>query len=101
MLCRFCQKEFRRIKSDQVFCSKICSAMSRSMKNCVDVELVTDSDIFLPTDAPPGSAEKVAILADRVAKCMPLFHKDDRLDLAGLESYERNFSPHHKVRLGS
>jgi hypothetical protein len=39
---------------------------------------------FLPTDAPVGSAEKVAVMAERVAKGQPLWHPDDRVDFSGL-----------------
>jgi len=31
----------------------------------------------VPTDAPPGSPEKIAVLAERVALRQVLFHRDD------------------------
>ncbi len=39
---------------------------------------------FLPTDAPAGSAEKIEILRRRVERGQPLWHRDDRVDYAGL-----------------
>ena len=38
----------------------------------------------VPTDAPPGTAEKVAVLARRVANNEQLWHQLDRLDFGGL-----------------
>jgi len=43
-----------------------------------------ESDDFLPTDAPAGSPAKIQILAERVQRGMPLWHKLDRCDYAGL-----------------
>ncbi|RIK78671.1 MAG: hypothetical protein DCC68_14805 [Planctomycetota bacterium] len=39
---------------------------------------------FVSTDAPAGSKEKIEILAERIAKGMPLWHEDDRIDYTGL-----------------
>ena len=39
---------------------------------------------FLRTDAPAGSAEKIEILRRRVERGQPLWHRDDRVDYAGL-----------------
>ena len=39
---------------------------------------------FLPTDAPAGSEEKIAILRMRVELGQPLHHRYDRVDYAGL-----------------
>ena len=39
---------------------------------------------FYPTSAPPGSVEKINVLADRVKSGHPLWHKDDRADYAGI-----------------
>jgi len=39
---------------------------------------------FLPTDAPAGSPEKVAILTRRVELGQPLWHDEDRQDYAGM-----------------
>ncbi len=39
---------------------------------------------FLPTDAPPGSPEKVEILRKRAELGQPLWHNDDRVDYSGL-----------------
>lgn len=36
----------------------------------------------IPTKARPGSDEKIAVLAERVAMGMPLFHEDDETVLA-------------------
>lgn len=35
------------------------------------------STSFLPTEAPPGSPEKVAILAERLRRGLPLWHPAD------------------------
>lgn len=43
-----------------------------------------ESDQFIPTEAPAGSAEKLETLARRVAMGMPLWHPDDRADYSGL-----------------
>jgi hypothetical protein len=42
------------------------------------------TDDFLPTDAPAGSAEKIAVLRKRVELGEPLWHGDDRVDYSGL-----------------
>lgn len=39
---------------------------------------------FLPTDAVPGSAQKVEVMAYRHAHGLPLWHEEDRLDYAGI-----------------
>lgn len=39
---------------------------------------------FLPTDAPAGSSEKIDVLRERVLSGQPLWHRDDRVDYAGL-----------------
>lgn len=39
---------------------------------------------FLPTDAPAGSNEKIEVLRKRVELGQPLWHRDDRVDYAGL-----------------
>ncbi len=43
-----------------------------------------ESDDFRPTEAPAGSREKIAILAERVQKGLPLWHHLDRSDYSGL-----------------
>ena len=43
-----------------------------------------ESDDFRPTEAPAGSREKIAILAERVQKGLPLWHQLDRSDYSGL-----------------
>lgn len=47
------------------------------------------TDDFHPTDAPSGSAEKVAVLRRRVLLGQPLWHSDDRNDYAGLTGIYR------------
>lgn len=42
----------------------------------------------IPTHARPGSDEKIAILAERVAMGMPLFHPEDATTLAKLNTAE-------------
>ena len=45
-------------------------------------EIEEAADLLTPTDALPGSAEKVEVLADRAAEGMPLFRRHDkRMDL--------------------
>jgi hypothetical protein len=44
----------------------------------------TAGEGFLPTDAPAGSRAKIAVLAERIARGQPLWHKDDRSDYSGL-----------------
>jgi hypothetical protein len=39
---------------------------------------------FLPTSAPPGSPEEIAILRARLEQGQPLWHEDDRNDFAGI-----------------
>ncbi len=39
---------------------------------------------FVPTDAPAGSRAKIDVLAERVRKGLPLWHRDDRNDYSGL-----------------
>ncbi len=39
---------------------------------------------FSPTEAPAGSREKIAILAERVQRGLPLWHPMDRNDYSGL-----------------
>lgn len=36
--------------------------------------------LFLPTDAPPGTEEKVRAMEERRAAGLPLFHDEDSLD---------------------
>ena len=43
-----------------------------------------ETDDFAATDAPAGSKEKIDILAERIAKGLPLWHEDDRIDYTGL-----------------
>jgi hypothetical protein len=42
------------------------------------------ADSFQPTDAAPGSDEKIKLLRDRIAQGVPLWHEGDRRDYAGL-----------------
>ena len=39
---------------------------------------------FDPTDAAPGSDEKIKLLRQRIAMGLPLWHEADRRDYAGL-----------------
>jgi hypothetical protein len=43
-----------------------------------------ESDDFFPTDAPAGSPAKIAILAERIQRGLPLWHTEDRCDYSGL-----------------
>ena len=44
---------------------------------------------FEATEAPAGSSEKLQILAERVAKGLPLWHHEDRPDYSGLTGVVR------------
>jgi hypothetical protein len=44
----------------------------------------TVSSEFDPTDAAPGSQEKIQLLRHRIANGLPLWHAADRSDYAGL-----------------
>jgi hypothetical protein len=39
---------------------------------------------FMPTEAPAGSAEKLAEMARRIEAGLPLWHPSDRADYTGL-----------------
>jgi hypothetical protein len=39
---------------------------------------------FVPTDAAPGSNEKIELLRARISMGLPLWHDEDRVDYAGL-----------------
>ncbi len=41
---------------------------------------------FQPTDAPPGSHEKVAVIVSRVESGFPLWHPLDRKDCTGIDA---------------
>lgn len=43
-----------------------------------------DEELFYPTDAPAGSAEKIEELRRRVLLGLPLWHPEDRVDYGGL-----------------
>jgi hypothetical protein len=47
--------------------------------------LPSPSKLLLPTSAAPGTAAKVAVLAERVERNLPLWHPDD----AKLADYRR------------
>ncbi len=50
-----------------------------------DEDFVTnEGDDFSQTDAPAGSRDKLAIMAERVRKGQPLWHNEDRSDYSGL-----------------
>ena len=40
---------------------------------------------FVPTNLPPGSVEKVALLRQRHENNQPLWHKDDRTNFEGVQ----------------
>jgi hypothetical protein len=46
--------------------------------------LPNPSDDFVPTDAAPGSDEKIELLRKRITMGVPLWHQEDRGDYAGL-----------------
>jgi hypothetical protein len=48
-----------------------------------------DAELWLPTDAPAGSAEKIEVLRKRVELGQHLWHPDDRFDYSGLGALSR------------
>lgn len=44
----------------------------------------SESEEFVPTEAPAGSPEKLEMMAERIAMGLPLWHPDDRSDYSGL-----------------
>jgi hypothetical protein len=46
--------------------------------------LPSPSEAFTPTDAAPGSNEKIELLRMRIAMGLPLWHQEDRGDYADL-----------------
>lgn len=48
---------------------------------------------FEPTDALPGSVEKIAVLAYRAEMGMHLFHRDDRVSYDGVNDYVEKKDP--------
>jgi hypothetical protein len=48
-----------------------------------DFEPISNS-LFLPTDAPAGTPEKIEVLRSRVERGQPLWHERDRIDYGGL-----------------
>ncbi len=44
----------------------------------------SETNDFCPTAAPAGSSQKLAVLAERVALGLPLWHPEDRCDYSGL-----------------
>lgn len=48
-----------------------------------------ETEDFAPTAAPAGSAEKIDVLARRIAQGLPLWHPDDRSDYSGLTGVVR------------
>lgn len=51
-----------------------------------DFEPIVSPD-FQPTDAPAGSQAKLEVLAERIRRGFPLWHKDDRSDYGSLSGY--------------
>ena len=43
-----------------------------------------ETDDFQPTEAPAGSPDKIAVLAQRIELGVPLWHPEDRGDYSGL-----------------
>lgn len=48
-----------------------------------------ENDEFCRTDAPAGSKAKIAVLAERIMRGMPLWHSEDRSDYSGLGGSSR------------
>lgn len=68
---------------------KVCSGLPYRVERPRRIldEIEEDPPInadFHPTDALPGTAEKVAVLAARVLLGQPLWHKDDRNNFRGV-----------------
>lgn len=60
--------------------TKVCAA-TKEDRDHEDVEPVAGPD-FSPTEAPPGSCEKIEVLRRRIERGQPLWHTDDRHDFA-------------------
>jgi hypothetical protein len=48
---------------------------------------------FEPTDALPGSVEKIAVLAYRAEMGLPLWHRDDKVSYDGVNEYVEKVDP--------
>lgn len=48
------------------------------------------SEDYESTEAVPGSSEKLAILADRIRRGLPLWHRGDRRDFENMPSSDGN-----------
>jgi hypothetical protein len=57
-------------------------------------------DLFMPTDAPPGSLEKIQVMRERKSKGFSCFHPEDRLDCRGLHGGREadSIRPRSKVK---
>jgi hypothetical protein len=51
---------------------------------CTEVDFSERTQLGEPTDAPPGSFEKFAVLKERAEAGLSLWHPDDRCDYRGL-----------------
>lgn len=49
-----------------------------------DFDFEPSREAFEPTDAVPGSKEKMQVIMDRLRRGLPLHHPQDRVDLEGL-----------------
>jgi hypothetical protein len=51
-----------------------------------DFDFEPSREAFEPTDAVPGSKEKMEVIIDRLRRGLPLHHPEDRVDLESLSS---------------
>ncbi len=49
------------------------------------------SEVFQPTSEPPGTQQKLDVLAERERLGLPLWHEQDRTDLVGMRSAKTPF----------
>ena len=92
MFCEHCGRFFIKTRSSnrtQRFCNTHCASASRAGgRDGEDDPKIKDVRLFVPTDAPPGSSEKLAVLARRVEIGAPLFHPNDRIDFSAIRIYQ-------------
>lgn len=59
--------------------SSILEAIKLGVWDFEPAENASGSDTFRPTEALPGSDDKLSVLAERVRLGLPLWHDNDRL----------------------
>jgi hypothetical protein len=96
-VCKKCKSRLFIESQGQRICSNCLEMRTRKGEYDFSYEEPKRDD-HVPTDAAPGSAEKIAVLAQRVALRQPLWHENDRCDYQGMTGAvePRKFGP--KIR---